>query len=490
MRKSARARTAIFITAGLACAARAFYLLRRPLWFDEIFTLWIARRPAAGILEALRLDPGPPLFYFLDRPFVLAGESLGADVLARVISFAAIAAIFLAGMRSQTSGGRRFPILIAASPLLFFYSSEARAYALLGALGFLLFLSDFRFRSRRAQLAGAAVAAAILPWTHYLGVFVVAGSILLCLFREKRLLALVQIAAFAPFAAWVPTALGQPTASTSWSEEGAWQSVRSALGVFGSWSPVPAYFSRFDPPAAWAGAILGALLIAAAVAAARRDRAVRDAVLFAGIPLFLAAAAGLWRPIYFSGRTEIATLPVALWAFARAARRSPAARLLTTAAAGAGAVVICAALLASPSVPPYAVTARFVASAARAGDLVVASDADYLPLRLASDRGALKASLVGIPSEIEAHPGWFEPGKFSSPEAEAQRVSGAIESIPPGNRVFLAIPPDPAPRAVVSPFLRGPRLRLIRPPGGDAVLVLDRAAGPDVSADPDARRSR
>jgi len=62
MRKSARARTAILITAIVACAARAAYLFRRPIWFDEVFTLWSSRRPAAGILEALRFDPGPPLF--------------------------------------------------------------------------------------------------------------------------------------------------------------------------------------------------------------------------------------------------------------------------------------------------------------------------------------------------------------------------------------------------------------------------------------------
>ena len=490
MRKSARIRTAILITAGSAFAVRAVYLFRRPLWFDEIFTLWIARRPAAAILEAIRLDPGPPLFYFLERPFVAAAEAFGADALVRAISFAALAVLFLAGARPQTSGGARFPVLLAASPLLFFYCAEARAYALLGALGFLLFLSDFRFRSRRARLAGAALAAGILPWTHYLGVFVVAGSILLCLDRRRRSLALVQVAAIAPFAAWVPTALRQPAASTSWSEEGVWRSVEHALGVFGGWSRVPAYFSGFDPPASWAGAILGVLLIGAAVVAARRDRAVRAALLFAGIPLLLAAAAGFFRPVYFSGRTEMATLPVALWAFARAARRSPAARLLTTTAAGAGAVVIAAALLAPPSTPPYAVTARFLSSAARPGELVVASDADYLPLRLASDRGRLAAALVGVSSEIEEHPGWFEPGRLSSPEAESRRVSGAIESIPPGKRVFLAIPPDPAPRAVVSPFLRGKGLRVVRPPGGDAVLVLVGAAGADVSAVPDARRSR
>ena len=75
-----------------AIVARAAYLFRRPFWFDEIFTLWISRRSPAGIVGALRLDSGPPLFYFLEWPFVRAGEILGADGLARAVSFLAVAA--------------------------------------------------------------------------------------------------------------------------------------------------------------------------------------------------------------------------------------------------------------------------------------------------------------------------------------------------------------------------------------------------------------
>src|SRR5205085_6311299 len=107
-------------------------------------------------------------------------------------------------------------------------------------------------------------------------------------------------------------------------------------------------------------------------------------------------------------------------------------------------------------------------------DLVVASDADYLPLRLAAERGQVAAPLIGIPAEIEAHPGWFEPGKLSSPEAERERLEGALGGLPSGGRAFFAVPPDPAPRSVAEPFVRGGRVRIVRPPGGDTVLVLQK----------------
>jgi len=464
--------------AALAVAAallsRLAGLWRKPLWFDELFTLWIARQPPGRLVHALRVDSGPPLFYLLEAPLVRLGEIVSIDAMARLLPFVAVAALFVAAARAETSGGPRFVVLLATSPLLFFYSGEARAYGLLAALAFLLFLSDFRFRSRRLALGSAVVAAALLPWTHYLGGFVVAGSILLCLVRKRRRLALAQLAAVAPFGAWLSVALRQPAAGIAWSDERWPGSLSGALGAFGSWPRIPAYFSRFDLPAPWAGAILGAAVTVASIVVARRRSDVRDALLFAGLPLALAAAAGIFRPVYFTGRTEMMTLPVALWAFARAARRSAAVAWLTTAAAAVGMVLIAGALLRPPAAPPYALTAVGISQSARRGDLVIASDADYLPLRLAADRGALEAPLIGIPSPIEKHPGWFEPGKLAAPETEAARLGNAIGRIGSGHRIFFAVPPDPGPRALAIGFLKGERARIASSPGADSILVLDR----------------
>ena len=471
--RSGRAWIGLGIVAA-ALAARSWHALARPLWFDELFTLWIARQPPAAIVRALRLDSGPPLFYLVETPFVRLGELLRSDAAARILSFLSLAALFLAGVRRETSGGRRFLVLLAASPLLFFYSAEARPYALLAALSFLLFLAVFRMRRSRARTVLAGASALLLPWVHYLGGLVVAGSVLLAFARRRRGLALLQAAAAAPFAAWLPVALRQPAAALSWSGESFASSVGGTLGVFGFWARVPGYFSRFAAPLPLAGAALGAVLVALAAIEARRDRAVRDALLFAALPLLFAAAAGLRRPVWFAGRTEMAVLPVVLWAFARAARRSRPLRLLTSAAASAGTVVIAASLAARPAPPPYSISAAYAAGQASRADAVVASDADYLPLRLAADRGALAAPLLGIPAAIESHPGWFEPGKLPDPAAESARLEGFLGGLPPGGRVYFAVPPDPAPRGLVAPHLAGNRVTIATPPGGDAIAVLAR----------------
>src|SRR5438034_951811 len=44
---------------------RLFLLFLRQPFFDELFTHWIAAKSFGGILEALRFDSGPPLYYFV-----------------------------------------------------------------------------------------------------------------------------------------------------------------------------------------------------------------------------------------------------------------------------------------------------------------------------------------------------------------------------------------------------------------------------------------
>src|SRR5258708_33304644 len=46
-------------------ALRVPLLVTREPFFDELFTRWIAGKSFAGILAALRLDSGPPLYYFV-----------------------------------------------------------------------------------------------------------------------------------------------------------------------------------------------------------------------------------------------------------------------------------------------------------------------------------------------------------------------------------------------------------------------------------------
>jgi hypothetical protein len=468
-----RDRTAAALAGG-TLILRTVFLLRRPPWFDEIFTQWIARQAPARIVAHLRLDSGPPLFYLLATPFVRMGEILHFPPAARLLSFAAIGLLFFAAIRPRYSAGPRFAILLAASPLLFFYSGEARQYALLAAASFGLFLAALRSRDTSGFRLAAALAAAVLPWIHYLGLFVVAGSLLICAIRKRWASAALQLAGACLFLAWLPVTAIQPSFSIAWNRSAA-SSLLRAPQAFGFWGEVPGYFSAWRPPAAGAGIAIGIALLASAAMRARKSRAVCDALAFSFLPLALVFFANIFRPIYFPGRTEMATLPVALWALARASRRSLAANALTIAASVAGFAVIAGAFVHPPGPYPYSETAKLMVSRTRPGDLVVAADANYLPLRIEKDRGELAASLVGVPFEIESHPGWFEPVAPSRIGAETNRARRAVAAVPSGGRVDFAIPPDPVLRDLAERSLPGdePR-RVFQPPGGYAILEIDR----------------
>ena len=456
--------------AGGALILRALSLCRRPLWFDEIFTLWLARQPPHEVVGHLRFDSGPPLFYLLAMPFARIGEVLSFDAASRLLSFAAAGLLFWR-MGPRYSGGARFVVLVAASPLLFFYAGEARPYAMLAAFSFLLFLATFRARDTETCRLAAALIAAVLPWIHYLGGLVVLGSAVLCAIRRRWTSASLQIAASSLFLIWLPIAAKQPALSVAWNRSTVSSFLR-APEAFGFWGELPAYFSGWKVPAAWAGSVIGFGLLLFAFAGARRSRAVRDALAFSLLPLGLALVTGLFYPVYFPGRTEMMTLPVALWAFARASRRSKAVRALTVVAAISGGFLIAGGLLHGPGPFPYSRTAGFVTFRGRPGDLVVAGDSNYLPLRLAKDRGMLAADLIGLPAEIELHPGWFETPSRLDPEID--RLRRKLAEVRPRGRVDFAIPPDPVLRGLAERLVGGEPRRVLQPPEGYAVLEIER----------------
>ena len=51
----------------LFLAIRVVLLYAREPFYDELFTLWMARQPASNVLPNLLHDSGPPLYYWLAR---------------------------------------------------------------------------------------------------------------------------------------------------------------------------------------------------------------------------------------------------------------------------------------------------------------------------------------------------------------------------------------------------------------------------------------
>lgn len=208
------------ITAGVALRIAS----TSDLWLDEALSVHIADLPLGDMLDALRRDGHPPLYYLLlhgwTRVFGTGDEAVRS--LSGVASLATLPLLWLAGRRY---GGRPTAVaavvLLATSPFAIRYATEARMYALVMLLvvaGWLCLraaLDGDDGAARRVPLVGVAVSSGLLLLTHYWSFYLLAstGVLLLWLWRRGRRSALPAALAVAAggvlFLPWLPAFLDQ-----------------------------------------------------------------------------------------------------------------------------------------------------------------------------------------------------------------------------------------------------------------------------------------
>jgi len=457
----------------VSLAARIFLLLERPIWHDEAFTAWASRLALPRLVEALRSDSGPPLFYLLERPFARAADASGRETLLRILPF--LAALFLfAPARTLPRGARGWWIaLIACFALVNLYAAEARAYSLLAVLCLFLFVLALDGEQTPPRLTALWAVGTLALWTHYLALIAVVAALVLALARRRRGSALALAAALLAFTPWVPVLLAQPPSAMAWLLDPPARALPGFFSALGGVGRIPSPFGPPVPPALFAaGLAAGALLAVQVFRATKDDPPGRLAALFVFLVLALSLAASVWRPIAFAGRSEMAVLAVWIWAVARAAARDRVVRV----AAGASAALGLAATLFIVAGPhPRPTTSTAVASLARLArpvDVVLAGPGFYLPARLAADRGRLAASVASLPESDAAHPGWFVAWPLAEPDVRlAQRLA---DGLPPGGRLFLLLPPAYNTPALMTPLAERGRLREIARQDDGVLTVWER----------------
>lgn len=416
---------------------------QRPLWFDELFTIWAAREPLSRLLSILANDSGPPLWYVIEKPFVLAAERIfRVEALVRFPAYLATAALF-AGAVVFLAGAvrRRFVFLAATSPLLLLYSAEARAYGLLSLECFVLFLLALRGEESPRRLAAVAAVCAAALYTHYLAIFAVGSLTLVGLAEKRTRSALAILVGALPFLFWVPVMAGQPRDAVAWMHQPPSELVTGVLSALGGAGEVPHPFGPSLPrPLPLAGV---AIALVTAFLLARLWRADSDArrasafiVLFFGGVLF----ASLSRPVAFAGRTEMAILPVWLWIVALAGERSRAVRIASLATVGVALLSSVFLLASHRERPGTAIVLERIERIAGPGDVLVAGAHFYLPARLAADLGRLPIPVHAFPVAQAEHPGWSAPIAIRPEDAAA--VERVLERAAPGSRVYFGLPPS------------------------------------------------
>jgi hypothetical protein len=185
-------KAAVVLALGLALLLR--FWTPSALWLDEALTVDIARAPLHEIPGLLRDDGAPPLYYYLLHFWM---DLFGQSNLAGVIGVINIPLAWLTGYRvgsrwwdSETESpeereerGQRgratawaVTLLVASSPFVIYYDTEARMYGLLILLGTLAVLSYMSLLRRPTawNAVGLAVVTSAAMYSHYWALYSIA----------------------------------------------------------------------------------------------------------------------------------------------------------------------------------------------------------------------------------------------------------------------------------------------------------------------------
>ena len=207
-----------------------------PFWLDEALSANIASLPLGDMLDALRRDGHPPLYYLLLHAWtaVVGDGDVAIRLLSTAFGLAAVPLVWAAGRRI---GGRTCAlaatVLYATSPFAIRYSTEARMYSLVALLviGGWLAVKRAEERPTWGRLAVVSLVSGLLLLTHYWSTFllaVVVGGLAVRAWRARRrgeafdrpaLLAAAVVAGGVLFLPWLPTFLSQAgSTGTPWGE--------------------------------------------------------------------------------------------------------------------------------------------------------------------------------------------------------------------------------------------------------------------------------
>jgi len=313
---------ASLIEAGLLVVAalliRGGVLNVRSLWFDEAFSVAVARLPWREALSVIRTDAHPPLYYLLLHVWIQMGDSpTVVRGLSAIFGAMTVAATYGFGRRlAGRALGIASAALVAASALSIQASAEARMYPLLAFFG--LMATWALWESARAgrvwMWASYALFLSLALYTDYLAfLLIVAHAIyILAAHRATRQIRtgflLTVVAALLAFIPWWPAAISQLSEERLATVSRGRMPLTApleivALSSFGGYLFGLGGYLVGSLKAAWAQVLLVAsfLLLGAWGAVSLPGRGTRALVLTAwAVPLGILVLASLGTGIYYA----------------------------------------------------------------------------------------------------------------------------------------------------------------------------------------------
>ncbi len=219
-------RSEIFLLVGVLLFGVVLrFVATSDLWLDEALSVHIARLGPGEIVDALRQDGHPPLYYFVLHGWMnVVGESdLAVRALSGLCALATLPLAWLLGTRRRGPvAGAAAVLVLAVLPFAARYATEARMYALLMLLvagGWALIDAVLDDEAGWPALVGIVLVAAAMLYTHYWSMWILAATgtaVLICAWRSdgRRRRASLSIAGAMVvgalmFIPWVPVMADQ-----------------------------------------------------------------------------------------------------------------------------------------------------------------------------------------------------------------------------------------------------------------------------------------
>ena len=205
-----------------------------PLWLDEAISASIAEKGPRGIVEALRNDGHPPLYYFLLYLWSLvAGDSdFALRAMSGIFSTSSLFLVYRFMRKTTDSWGGALTVgVLAISPFAIRYATEVRMYSLLIFLILIghIFVEKAWKGPTPLNLLGISFITAGLLYTHYWSLFLVSALCIVLLFgvvrgeeivvERCRKLSFAVGLGIATFVPWLPIFVEQLShTGTPWSD--------------------------------------------------------------------------------------------------------------------------------------------------------------------------------------------------------------------------------------------------------------------------------
>ncbi len=407
--------------AALFALPRLFLLFRRDPDIDELFTVWLVRKDFASILATLRLDSGPPFYYALAE----ALPALWTNVTGvRMLSIAAAAGALALVMRTAGAlpAALTTGVLLALYPQHLYFSSVARAYALVALLTGVAAVACDRWADTGNRRALAVACASILAaaYSHYYGIYFFPLPFVIALATRRSLLRDGFAASALLGIAFIPGFLlmrTQPAHVIAWMRLDddilrVWMVAQSVLRV--------GFDGRQALPFAQTGvrAISAALLLAAVILGRNSPRA-RRYLLFVAVPIAGALfAAAIGMTAYFPIRFEsVLSVPLVLWFWFAADAAGGIRKTVLIAGAFAIAAIATTSLVTRDwrNLSPIYRAALFARDRVPADVPIVATGLTYLESAAVSER-----RIIAYPARHEVHP-WDD-----APQSELRRDAARL----------------------------------------------------------------